>query len=161
MTFSLGNHDMLGLSEEAIKTFWISKDSLLQSYASCLFGLVWLQFCSCHLSPKTSPNQKSILVWQTPPTNGIWSSHYPTSVARAGTRAHASRPTPWSSPCTLFLIVSFSCATLILNALMLSREPSLSWTVYDNILSKRWFLVIATIECQQQPLTTSPIIPDL
>ncbi len=144
---------MLGLSEETIRPL-NSQKIFLQSYASCLFGLVWLRsLFLIYLSPKTSPNQKSILVLQTPPTNGIWSSHYQRSLQELETELmQVDHPDHRHALCPHS---RFSCATLILNALMLFRKPtSCSWT----ISCQRSDLVIATTECQQQRLTPSPIM---
>ena len=61
VTFSLGNHDMLGLSEEAIRPFEFQKIPFSKHTLLAFSGWYDYSFVPT-LSPKTSPNQKTVLV---------------------------------------------------------------------------------------------------
>ncbi len=98
---------MLGLSRRNHETLNF-KRFYSQSYASCLSGWSWLQFCSYYLSPKHLSNQKSILVWQTPLEWDLIQP-LPNVCCKSWNRAHAVDPDHRHALC---LIVVYA---LILN----------------------------------------------
>lgn len=61
VSFSLGNHDMLGLSEEAMRPFEFQKIPFSKHTLLAFSGWYDYSFVPT-LSPKTSSNQKSVLV---------------------------------------------------------------------------------------------------
>ena len=159
VTFSLGNHDMLGLSEEAMRPFefqrFLSKHTLLAFSGWYDYSFV----------PTISP-QKHL---QT--KNLFW---FDRRLQRMGSDPAITKVfcKSWNkSSCVVDqpLIIAMH---FVPHSQFLLRHPYFErfnaflgsqafHELLGNILSKTSFLVIATTEFQQQRLTPSPIMPDL